>query len=71
MHQQANGHQEGATVDNMMGGNNTIRRKRGERNTYRQLNPQQPRNPRNEAGAANAANGNEDANTDANDGERI
>ena len=35
----ASGHQEDATLDNMLGGNNTIRRKRGEKDKYRQLNP--------------------------------
>jgi hypothetical protein len=56
----ATGHQEDATIENMMGGNNTIRRKRGERNKFRQLNPQQPRN-RNNANENNNRN-NEQAN---------
>jgi len=46
----ATGHQEDATVENMLGGNNTIRRKRNERNKFRQLNPPTPRND-----AANSA----------------
>ena len=37
------GHQEDATADNMMGGNNTIRRQKGERNKFAELNPRQPR----------------------------
>ena len=42
----ATGHQEAATITNMMGGNNTIRRKRGEKNTFRALNPPTPRGER-------------------------
>lgn len=67
----ATGHQEDATVENMMGGNNTIRRKRGERNKFRQLNPQQPRNPQQPQqpqqprNANNANNANADNNNDA------
>ena len=35
----ATGHKEDATLSNMMGGNNTIRRKRSERNDSRRQNP--------------------------------
>ena len=54
----AKGHQEDATLGNMMGGNNTIRRARGEKNTYAQLNkPVQRTAPRGPGGggAANSA----------------
>ena len=44
----ATGHKEDATLNNMMGGNNTIRRKRGERNDYRRQNPIQC-NPQSQA----------------------
>lgn len=44
----------------IVGGNNTIRRKRGERNKFRQLNPQQPRNRNNANGNADGANRNND-----------
>ena len=52
----ARGHQEDATVDNMMGGNNTIRRKRGEKDKFRALNPPTPRNNRNDRDNRNQAN---------------
>jgi hypothetical protein len=55
----ATGHQEDATLGNMMGGNNTIRRKRGEKNKFRELNPQparpQPRRTSNPRDRANHA----------------
>jgi len=53
----AQGHQSDATIMDMKGGNNTIRRKRGEKNTYRQLNntPQRTSNA-NDAAAAGANN---------------
>jgi len=42
----AHGHKEDATLHNMLGGNNVARRKFGEKNDYRKLNPLkfQPRN---------------------------
>lgn len=56
------GHQESATVSNMMGGNNTIRRARGEKSKFRELNPTlasgQSRTrtpPRTSTGSANSA----------------
>ena len=56
----AKGHQEDATLDNMLGGNNTIRRKRGERNIFKEKNPPGDRQPRNSRpGAANNASANE------------
>lgn len=39
----ATGHQENATIDNMLGGNNTIRRKPNEKNTFIEKNPRTPR----------------------------
>ena len=52
----AKGHQEDATLDNMLGGNNTIRRKRGERNLFKEKNPPGERQGRGtRTGAANAA----------------
>lgn len=39
----ATGHQEDATIDNMMGGNNTIRRKPKEKNLFIEKNPRTPR----------------------------
>jgi len=66
----ATGHQEDATIDNMKGGNNTIRRKRGERNKFRQLNPQQPRDNNNN-NANNNNNNNNGNNNQANSAHRI
>jgi hypothetical protein len=71
----AKGHQEAATLDNMMGGNNTIRRKRGEKNKFRELNPDRAggnqRRDRTQGannpvprGAANGARGTRDGDDD-------
>ena len=46
----ASGHQEDATIDNMMGGNNTIRRKPREKNVYIEKNP--PKRTRDRANLA-------------------
>ena len=57
----ANGYQSDATIMDMKGGNNAIRHKRGEKNTYKQLNntPPRPANANtNVAGPAGAAGAN-------------
>lgn len=43
------GHQETATIDNMLGGNNTIRRKPKEKNIFLDKNPRTPRGSANQA----------------------
>ena len=45
------GHQEDATILDMKGGNNTVRRQKGEKNKFRELNPRKKKD-----GAANNAN---------------
>ena len=52
----AQGHKEDATVDNMMGGNNTIRRLSGERPVFKPK--QRSRNPQSPTPEANGAQGN-------------
>lgn len=50
------GHQEDATIDNMMGGNNTIRRKPKEKNTFMEKNPRTPRQSANKAAGSPDSN---------------
>ena len=58
----ASGHQDDATIDDMKGGNNTIRRKPREKNVYKEKNPTTPKR---KSGEANSATITQSSSTDS------